>query len=203
MTLQTLHPKHFDRGTILSQTPQPGYDIPNGTNCTIPELLSLQAAKGAEILVQGIRERVFVPPLIGLDQDPQHFAMSRAAPKITPEDRRIDWDIYTAGEIIRRHHVIGPLWNHISHQDEGSTSITSPKRIIWSSGFQRTNLSPDKDMQVGLLVANLDPSKVTSLYVKTCDQYILRIERAKTEGNREQDAVLAVPKAERISLKST
>ena len=58
-----------------------------------------------------------------------------------------------------------------------------------------TSLQPNNKMQVGVPVAKPDMSQDVSLYIKTCDGYILRIKRAKVEGAREQDALLTIPKA--------
>jgi len=109
VTLQTLDEKTFDHGLILAQTPLPGLPIPNHSQCTYPELLDFVTPKAAEILIQGLRDRVFVPPLAdirpqGSEHDIKH------APKITPEDRHIDWRSWTSVTIGRRHRALGRLW---------------------------------------------------------------------------------------------
>lgn len=60
VTLQTLHPKHFDDGEIIAQTPYPG--IKHGAK-TVEELRDLLAPIGAQMLVQAIKDRSFVPPI--------------------------------------------------------------------------------------------------------------------------------------------
>lgn len=110
MTVQTLHPEHFDQGTILAQTPYPGFE--HGCS-TVPELVTLMSSKGAEMLVQVITNRLFLQPIKSPDtfQDHRVTATARAAPKITTQDKFIDWNTWTAEVIIRRHLIIGPLWS--------------------------------------------------------------------------------------------
>lgn len=59
VSLQTLHPTKFDHGVILAQTPFPG--IKHDTT-TVSELEALLAPMGADMLVQGIKERIYIPP---------------------------------------------------------------------------------------------------------------------------------------------
>lgn len=115
VTLQTLHPEKFDHGAILAQTPLPGLKIPNQSTCTVPELIDFIGPKAADMLVQGLRDRIFVPPIRDLSselpwQDPITL---RHAPKITTGDRRIQWDTMTATEICRRDRALGRLWGFV------------------------------------------------------------------------------------------
>jgi hypothetical protein len=125
VTLQTLHPVKFDHGAILAQTPLPGLKIPNASECTYQELLEFITPKAAEMLVQGIRNRLFIPDPNRLERS-QNSASSkdinpssstdtgrslRHAPKITAEDRHIDWKKWTMEDILRRDRVLGRLWS--------------------------------------------------------------------------------------------
>lgn len=129
-TLQTLHPKEFDRGHILAQTPAPGIPIPE--DCTSAQLLDVLAPEGARLLVDGLKQNLHVPPYppppIGR---PTPFtptptpmpgpARLRHAPKIHKLDLRIDWgnrawgrdhDLYpngqwTATDLARRFRAVG------------------------------------------------------------------------------------------------
>jgi methionyl-tRNA formyltransferase len=128
VTLQTLHPEKFDHGAILAQTPLPGFEIPNPSQCTYPELLRLVTPKAAEMLVQGIRDRVFLPGAISntisISSKPYGNPI-RHAPKITPMDRHIDWEKTTVDEILRRDRVLGRLWGLIHIEGQG------PKRAVF------------------------------------------------------------------------
>ena len=142
ITLQTLHPKHFDQGMILAQTPYPGLNIPNSEMCTPGQLLDFLAPLGGQMLVETLRNRAFAPPL----EDVSWYGkdMSEAelkhAPKIQKEDSHIDWDTWTADEILLRSRVLGDLWDNItwrkSISDKGidHTSLP-PKRTIFH-GFE-------------------------------------------------------------------
>ncbi|KAH8685989.1 formyl transferase [Tricladium varicosporioides] len=123
VTLQTLDDKSFDHGLILSQTPSPGLPIPDPDHCSYNNLLSFIKPKAAELLIQGLRERVFVPPLL----DVGHYESKdlKHAPKIKPEDRRIDWSSMNAITIHRRHLALQRLWCTIF------INKTSEKRIIF------------------------------------------------------------------------
>ncbi|KAK4958663.1 Methionyl-tRNA formyltransferase [Elasticomyces elasticus] len=63
VTLQTLHPQHFDQGTILAQTPWPGEEIPEAARESNAALLEWIAPKAADMLLQGIYNKVFVSPV--------------------------------------------------------------------------------------------------------------------------------------------
>src|SRR5204863_3216208 len=112
ITLQTLHPKKFDNGKILLQTPLPGLKIRKPTRCSVSDLFEMVSPEGANMLIQGIRERVFVPPLI--DQGWYHGDVENVnfplAPKVTPEDRHINWTSWDAETILRCQRVLGRLW---------------------------------------------------------------------------------------------
>ena len=179
ITLQTLHPKRFDRGTILAQTPYPGF---NHEATSVSRLEALVAPRAAEMLVQGIKDRVFVPPLqhVGWYKD-QHSEL-RYAPKITTEDRHINWDKWTAEEILRRHQVIGPLWNFAQSLTAGKTRS---QRIIWTSGFSKVLQSNEKSSSPGYpILKNTDPRSQDSqsMLIQTCDGCTLQTDDAKIEG---------------------
>jgi methionyl-tRNA formyltransferase len=124
ITLQTLDEKSFDHGTILAQTPQDGLlEIPDPFNCTHQNLLDLVTPKAAEMLVQGIRDKVFVPPL----QDVGWYHPERLlhAPKITSEHRKINWKHWKPSKIHRHHRALGRLWCNIY------IDHTTTKRMIF------------------------------------------------------------------------
>jgi len=111
VTLQTLDEKSFDHGIVLAQTPKNGLPIPKGYECTYSDLLEFITPKAAEILVQGIRDRIFLPPLSDAGwYTPKYL---QHAPKITPADRQIDWREWRAIHIERRYRALDRLWNNI------------------------------------------------------------------------------------------
>ncbi|MCJ1283872.1 Methionyl-tRNA formyltransferase [Xylographa opegraphella] len=187
ITLQTLHHSHLDQGNTLLQTPQPGLEIPNPDGITPAEMLGFLAPKGADLLLRGLLEGVFLS-----EPDSKLTAgLVRPAPKITPEDRHIDWCKWSAQEILNRHRVIGPLWSkaavdHVSGKNE--------KRIIWSSGFDKVHAAPTAtEPGVGLI-----SSSDSYVYIRTIDQQTLRAESAIVEGSGKKAASYAVKKANMV-----
>ncbi|KAF8865020.1 Formyltransferase [Acephala macrosclerotiorum] len=113
ITLQTLDDKKFDHGMILAQRP---IRIPSPNTITCPELLEYMTPQAAEVLVAGIKDRVYVPPLIDVGKGTYESRLSPDqlihAPKISKEDRHINWlrdDAVT--RITRRHRALGPMYS--------------------------------------------------------------------------------------------
>ncbi|KAK4945379.1 hypothetical protein LTR28_008031 [Elasticomyces elasticus] len=142
VTLQTLHPRHFDQGTILAQTPWPGEEIPEAARESNAALLEWIAPKAADMLLQGIYDNVFVPPMKDENQLTLHYGFAdifrdigeevarktiRHAPKLGPEDRHIDWNTWTAEDIVLRSRILGNLWD-----------VIQGKRVIYG-GFERVD----------------------------------------------------------------
>ena len=188
VTLQTLHPKHFDKGNILLQTPQPGFAIPDPNHITVPPLLALVTPKAANLLVEGLRSRVFVPPLKILEPGSKRndAQLRRPAPRITPEDRLIDWKTWTADEILLRHRLIGPLWNLVTETRPPQKEV----RAIWSSGFCEATNRPAESLPGALMLA--DPRIDPSVYIPTIDGKLLRARKVTLAGKREQMAQAAL-----------
>ncbi|KAI9729809.1 MAG: Methionyl-tRNA formyltransferase [Cirrosporium novae-zelandiae] len=202
VTLQTLHPERFDQGTILAQTPWPGFDIPNPHTCTVKQLLDYVSPKGAELLIHGLRERLFLPPVRDMgwytqsssqSQNPSDGVTIRTAPKITKEDSHIDWTLWSAKEILRRNLVLGPLWSFAPLRENlpSHTAASLKRRII----FEDISVVEREDEGLGL--GNLDvPVGVPYVFVdtrdggsqavlvNTVDRRLVVVERIKVEGER-------------------
>ena len=190
--MQTLHPEYFDRGTILAQTPYPGFE--HGCR-TVPELLALTATKGAGMLVQSINTRLYLQPAKTPNsiQEDRVTVAARAAPKITSHDRFIDWNTWTAEVIIRKHLAIGPLWSFLNNA--GNT-----RRLIWTTGFAISDeIAISPDIRLGrLVVFKRDCADEQVAYVRTCDNRILKVDRIKIEGGVETSPLQGVKKADMI-----
>ncbi|KAJ4395844.1 Methionyl-tRNA formyltransferase [Gnomoniopsis smithogilvyi] len=143
-TLQTLHPTSFDRGAILLQTPLPGVPIP--PDSTTNDLLTTLATEGANMLVQGLRNNLHVPPLEPLPPPPAISALGapferRDAPKITKVDLAIDWSSelwgrdqkifpngqWTASDLARRYRAVGGAG--------GAGGTSTRPRGLWAYAF--------------------------------------------------------------------
>ena len=68
------------------------------------------AAAGAEMLVDVLKQRRFVPP----HEDVGWYARSDGpidhAPKVTKQDRYIDFKIHSLADVIAKHNALGDLW---------------------------------------------------------------------------------------------
>lgn len=198
VSLQTLHPSEFDHGIILAQTTP----LRHGAE-TVPDLEQCLAPKGAELLLQGIRDRIFMNNPRDLDHQKAAFdeGTLQLAPKISPADRRIDWQSWTAENILRRQRVIGPLWNHFCRINGESPRQT---RLIWSSGFRQDPAFPES---IKSQVPSAGRPVVVGLhypyqqvYVKTCDGHMLQIEDVKLEGERSRTTLKAAQRARLVEL---
>jgi methionyl-tRNA formyltransferase len=104
-----MHPTKFDHGVVLAQTPAPG--VPIADDATPQSLLETLGPIGAEMLVKGIEEKLFVPPLRDVCEALPPPVHQSHAPKITPSDREINWANWSASEILLRDRVLGRLWD--------------------------------------------------------------------------------------------
>ncbi|KAF2490704.1 Formyltransferase [Lophium mytilinum] len=143
ITLQTLHPAHFDAGLILAQTPAPGLRIPHGADCSPAQLTAFLAPLGGEMLVDVLRHKTFVPPLVdgGWCAEATPAADLLHAPMITKEDGRIRWERWGGEELLRRRRVLENLWTTVRIGDEekrlvihGLESIREPEHAAAGVG---------------------------------------------------------------------
>lgn len=180
VTMQTLHPGEFDRGQILAQSEYPGFKH----SCdNVPDLEAMISQKAARMFVKGLRDLVFVSPRqdVGWYNTRGNIRPVRHAPKITPEDRHIDWGTWPAKRILRTHQIIGPLWN-IAGAIKDDTPL--PKRVIWSSGFTELAAVTDTIPQPGHPIVHQPQSGTRSILIRTCDGHTLKVNDAKIEGER-------------------
>ncbi len=178
LTLQTLDEEKFDQGQILAQSEYPGF---KHFSTTVPQLLEVVSSKGAEMLVKGLRDLVYVPPRqeVGWYATRGPIHPVRRAPKISPEDRHIDWNTWPAERILRTHRVIGPLWNNTVAFKEGKSL---PKRVIWSSGFKKYSGHIDAFPDPGHPIVRGLQTNTKSVLIKTCDGIALEVHEVKVEG---------------------
>jgi methionyl-tRNA formyltransferase len=163
--------------------------IPDPDNITVPQLTDFLAPTAADLLIRGLRDRVFVPPLEALGPATQNHgtaSFERPAPKIRPEDRHIDWRTWSADQILRRNRVLGRLWNTID-----ASLPTGEQRILWSSGFTKSDLDMG-DYAAG--VGAISPSG-SAIFIRTVDGQTLTAGRVIMEGSWEKDAGVVMRKA--------
>lgn len=126
VSLQTMHPTEFDRGVVLARSGRVG--IP--ADARWQGLLETLAPLGAEVLVRGLEEGVFVPPLVGLGAEDVDGGELAHAPKITPEDRRVLWGVWGAEEVVLRDRVLGRLWVGSLEGRTGRAVFAGPWRVV-------------------------------------------------------------------------
>ena len=194
VSLQTLHPTKFDHGVVLAQTPYPGIEH---KSTTVHELATLLAPKGAKLLVEGIKQGIYIPPFEDVSwcrtEDSQSI---RLAPKIQPSDCHIDWASWTAADIMRKHRVIGPLWNFAS---SSKPEHDSSRRVIWTSGFRTVGADRSLSPNAGHPVVIKSQSD-QEIYIKTCDGQTLQVDEVKVEGERSMGFLSAAKRAGMVEL---
>jgi methionyl-tRNA formyltransferase len=158
------------------------------------------AREGAELLVEALNNRVFVPPLNPLKLSPEKVDMITRgqgiahAPKITPEDRRIDWERMTSAEIQHRSKILTSLWDTTTYQKAFQAENSPIKRVKYSGfipHFVASNKFPLQDL-VALspgtpFVAyghNID-SPERKVAIKTVDDFVV-IRACTIEGGRKE-----------------
>lgn len=135
------------------------------------------------MLVKGLKDHVHVPPRqeLGWWQTEKSNRALRPAPKITPDDRHLDWDSWTAERILRAQRVIGPLWNNFQYP---IAEKLQTKRIIWAGGFSRFDGSFDIFPKAGCPLVTGLHSKSQSIKIRTCDGQALLVGDVKLEGGK-------------------
>ncbi|GBF61724.1 methionyl-tRNA formyltransferase [Trichophyton mentagrophytes] len=207
VTLQTLDSAKFDHGLILDQTPAPGFPIPDPDSCDLPRLLKLASTMGAEMLINGIRNRLFVPPLNPIiKQTTSDERELRPASKIKPENRHISWSSWSWDAIRRHQIVLGALWSTAatSPTTPGEEHLVQRKRIIFGNmkladSIRRTDGIPFTKPAVPFTLK--DPANKRDegrLFVFTSDGKLLEIEEMKVEGDRMAPAYRAALKAKLV-----
>jgi methionyl-tRNA formyltransferase len=202
VTLQTMHHQHFDHGVILQQTPPPGLEIPDPDSCTVPQLLDVVTPKGADVLLDGVRQGLFVPPLENRGFSDLPLGDAPHAAKITPEDRHISWQEWPWQTINRRNRVVGPLWGkaYLTDSRPGLTS-GSRKRLIFTEmeeaqpleGCTEFASSPGWPFVASSL--QTEGKREEKLYVWTSDKKLIHLRRMIVEGAPNTDAARAARKA--------
>ncbi|KAF2117814.1 formyl transferase [Lophiotrema nucula] len=174
VTIQTLHPKHFDHGTIIAQTPPPGLPLDVVPELTPAKLTSVLGKAGAKMLVDVLKNQAFLHPLrdhgwYGSTDNPIDHAE-----KITKQHRFVDHDNSIGEDVDRRNRVLGNLW----------CTLPNGKRVILDdirlSNFPKPSRQED-DYQgkPGLMInANDD------LVLRTGDGCELKIHACTVEAGR-------------------
>ncbi|CAI4055108.1 methionyl-tRNA formyltransferase SKDI_02G0960 [Saccharomyces kudriavzevii IFO 1802] len=156
VTIQTLHPDRFDHGAVVAQT-QPlsvatllsagrltdcgSENLPRRTAILMDQL----GAKGAQMLSQTLRERLYLPQ--NRVQTPTAYKASYAR-RITTEDKRIDWTRDSAAELLDKLETLGPLhaFKEATTAAKKAAQKTAMKRVLFHecSVLENTGLHNDE-----------------------------------------------------------
>jgi methionyl-tRNA formyltransferase len=171
ITVQTLHPKHFDKGMILAQTLPPGVSVmPTATVSLLTRELGIL---GGQLLLDVLQRRAFVPPLenVGWYPNSKDDPIEHAE-KITPAHRMIDFSASTLDDILTRHRVLGDLW----------CSLPNGERIIFHEILDAGDSmgSFGSDGPPGVLVR--ENSKF--LLARTMDMHLIMIPSSTVSGGK-------------------
>jgi hypothetical protein len=121
-------------------------------DATADELITFMAPKGANLLVQGLKYRVFESdePITHSEASILEMTDGKGiahAPKITPQHRQIDtWAHLDAETLLRKNQALGDLWDKTTYRTwaqecrkEFPKSKDEPipsRRLIFSGGFE-------------------------------------------------------------------
>ena len=188
VSLQTMHPTRFDHGLVLDQIEA---EIPPDSQ--YKDIVKLLGPLGAQMLAKGVESGIFVPPLQGMSNNGSQVETSHA-PKITPEDRHIDWTTWSANDIIVRDRVMGRLWDTTTYDQcmrkapEASTGALKgrSKRVTFHGPWTIDTCNDAYDnsemqMTPGLPVSMSDREK-TPLGILTADRQVIRPSGVTVEG---------------------
>lgn len=189
VTVQTLDRARFDAGTILLQTTPPMPVPREGRPGRYRALHAALAAHGADLLVETLRRRLFVPPLQPLTSP---YARSLAR-KITPEDGHVDWQRWTADDMCLRAEILGSVWTELGTLIDDHRS--SPRKRTILSGLEpldpkiakevveQGQWEGDEEVGVGCFRYHRWPEKMV---LRCCDGWV-RVGAVRVESKREVD----------------
>ncbi|ODA82613.1 hypothetical protein RJ55_01121 [Drechmeria coniospora] len=203
ISLQTLDDKAFDHGTVLAQTPAPGLPIHPGAS--LHEVIDDAAAAGAEMLVQGLRNGLHIPPHQSVAGRSIPGLPLTHAPKVTKADSEVDWDAWASvGDFARRIRVFSSVWTRTVLADGHAE-----KRLLFLDAEEVTEATAAGE-EYSIAFAHGDGRRTQrTVRVGTdgsCTLHLaarswLRVRRVRVDGKRDQDAAkglapfLASPRA--------
>lgn len=178
VTLQTMHPTRFDNGAVLAQTKPE--DAVVGKETTTIGLTSTLSVMGAEMLRESVGAGIFVDPVkdIGSAMPKRETDL---APKVTPEDRHIDWNAWTADVICRRDRAVGSLWD-----------LTIAQAILQKKPMRLSFVGPwtvlrdgasDVSKQPGSPIIVSCPGEQDRLGIHTADGHVVSPSTGTLEGS--------------------
>ena len=158
-------------------------------------LYQIVQRESSVMLVESIRDRVFVPPLVDTSESRplSRATKARNAPKIKDEHHHIDWSTWTAGDICLRQRILGDVWSCATARLAGKQvsirlKFTRPMTVLDGNSVR---LYPEIPVGYPYYAAlaglgrNLGHKK--GVIVNTCDGKALHINELRPENERSQD----------------
>ncbi|KAF4986913.1 hypothetical protein FDECE_15695 [Fusarium decemcellulare] len=199
VSLQTLDAKAFDHGTVLAQTPRPGIPVPS--DCTVQELTNLLAPIGAQMLVQGLRDGVHIPPSQNAGWKAGEIADEQLthAPKVTKADGQVGWAQWTGEEFVRRVRVLGSVWTHAFNKKgelkrliiQDAEVVPLEEAAIYGGEVSFVQ-SPELGLESPKFAALLSDQCDGSCLIRVSNFDLVRVKRVKEEGKPERDAMVVL-----------
>ena len=207
MSLQTLHPTSFDEGVVLDQTPWPGIDVPE--DCDYARLVEIMQPLGAEMLVNAIQKRLYVPPYTSIHNG-QKFDHDRHdykhAPKLGTTHRLLRFETMKSSHILRMSRTFDSNWAFATVPTlEGKPKrqrviLQGPFGIVLPSSEASEEESSAPEVPPGLPyllydAANRGAVPIDSpLLVNTVDGKTISVNSMKVEGGIQMPAYRAALK---------
>ncbi|RIA92201.1 formyl transferase [Glomus cerebriforme] len=173
ITIQELHHEVFDAGKIFRQIT---LDIPS--NSTYITLESLLATKGAELLIDTLRNFDYYKE----NAKKQDASKITKAPKIQKEMSEIKWSQISAQQLEQLHRAI-------SHQYPLSTKFNNKiiqlHDISLPSVSQQLLIQPGKPLEPGTIIIHYPKQLSPMVYVTCADGNVITFNSVKVEGKKE------------------
>ena len=210
ISVQTLHPSKFDGGTVLSQKE---VLIDDWQSCSDETLGQQLAPVGAHMLVDAIKDGLYLTEAVPSRKALQSGALVSLAPRITTKMAQVDFQGQDGEMILRMSRVMPRLWAEVPLGPEKANRRvheTKNVRLVLGNGIGRVESALPQEVQdyIGNLPPGLPfavrPSSremdntgallYDSLYVKAADGDLLVINYMTVEGRPVEGAFTAAVK---------
>ena len=196
MTLQTLHPQHFDQGSIIAQK---SFDLPREGNCDFKELLHYSAQVGAELLVESLVNWEFRnedrPAAVTPSDSITH------ARKVVAEDAHVDWATWPAERCLRVQRALGYVWSDWQSRRNDTRRLRvqwhglelaerPPKGPLTATPGEPLLVDDGTDHQEHKPQGQASATESLVALIPTCDGRYLTCQRMTIEGRPKHEAAV-------------
>lgn len=187
VSIQTMHPTRFDHGLVLDQV-----SIPLTNEYTASTLTTQLGMLGESLLFKALKERSFIDPKPTVDSNVDESSVEHA-PKITPEDRHIDWSSWSAEKIERYGRALGKLWDDtsVARCSIPKSGIADSSRVTWEGpwtiyqGEETSRFMDERPSEPGTISASTRKGDKERIGVWTVDGKVVVPSAATVAGYKE------------------